>query len=80
MRRAFDAPIYRRTLNAGIAAVKGGDLVEDRLLLRKAAAMKPTDPLPWLSVTTRSRLVVLSATVLLLALYLLRISFGGFGL
>lgn len=54
-RRAFDEPFYRRTLNAGIAAVKGGDLAEARLLLRKAAEMKPTDPLPWLwlSATTQ---------------------------
>jgi DNA-directed RNA polymerase subunit RPC12/RpoP len=54
-RRAFDEPFYRRTLNAGIAAVKGGDFAEARLLLRKAAEMKPTDPLPWLwlSATTQ---------------------------
>lgn len=47
-RKAFDEPFYRRTLNAGIAAVKGGDFAEANLLLRKAAEMKPTDPLPWL--------------------------------
>lgn len=42
-------------LNAGIAAAKGGDSAEARLLLRKAAEMKPTDPLLWLwlSATTQ---------------------------
>ncbi|GAB4476491.1 MAG: hypothetical protein Kow0088_14420 [Anaerolineales bacterium] len=54
-RKAFDETYYRRTLNAGIAAVKGGDLAEARLLLRKAAEMMPTDPSPWLwlSATTQ---------------------------
>ncbi len=51
----FDEDYYRRTLNAGINAVKGGDFAEARLLLRKAAEMKPTDPQPWLwlSATTQ---------------------------
>lgn len=54
-RRAFDEDFYQRTLQAGIAAVKGKDFVEARLLLRKAAEMKPTDPQPWLwlSATTQ---------------------------
>lgn len=54
-RRAFDEEFYRRTLNAGIAAVKGKDFAEARFLLRKAAEMKPTDPQPWLwlSATTQ---------------------------
>ncbi len=54
-RRAFDEEQYHRTLNAGIAAVKGGDVTQARLLLNKAAEMKPTDPLPWLwlSATTQ---------------------------
>ncbi|PWH16575.1 MAG: hypothetical protein DDG59_09420 [Anaerolineae bacterium] len=54
-RQAFDEQFYRQTLSAGVAAVKGGDFAEARLLLRKAAQMKPSDPLPWLwlSATTQ---------------------------
>lgn len=54
-RRAFDEDFYRRTLNDGIAAVKGRDFSEARLLLLKATEMKPTDPQPWLwlSATTQ---------------------------
>jgi|GEM_PF-1919660 Tfp pilus assembly protein PilF len=95
-RRAFDEPFYRRTLNAGIAAVKGGDFAEARLLLRKAAEMKPTDPYHLFVNAQNGKvsggkpvdrvkqvafflLVALSAVVLLLALYLLGLSFGRFG-
>ncbi len=54
-RHAFDEEQYRKTLNAGIAAIKGGNLTEAQSVLHKAAEMKPTDPQPWLwlSATTQ---------------------------
>jgi len=47
-RSDFDELQYRRIVNAGIAAVKGGDCQQARELLHKATEMKPTDPDPWL--------------------------------
>jgi DNA-directed RNA polymerase subunit RPC12/RpoP len=44
----FDELQYRRIVNAGIAAVKAGDLQQARQLLHKATEMKLTDPDPWL--------------------------------
>jgi DNA-directed RNA polymerase subunit RPC12/RpoP len=44
----FDEMQYERTVNAGIAAVKGGDRQQARTLLFKAVEMKNSDPEPWL--------------------------------
>ena len=44
----FDALQYERLLNAGIAAIKGGDRLQARQLLQKVTEMKPSDPQPWL--------------------------------
>ncbi len=47
-REYYDDEQYRRTLISGIAAVKSGDRDQARMLLKKAAEMKSTDPQPWL--------------------------------
>lgn len=47
-RKFFDEEQYRHTLLSGIAAVKSDDRQQARLLLKKAAEMKSTDPQPWL--------------------------------
>jgi ribosomal protein S27E len=44
----FDTLQYERLLNAGIAAIKGGDRLQARQLLQKVTEMKPSDPQPWL--------------------------------
>lgn len=44
----YDEEQFERLVNAGIAAVKGGNQEQARGLLFKAAGMKPTDPRPWL--------------------------------
>jgi len=51
----FDEMQYERLINAGIAAVKGGDWQQARTLLTKASEMKPGDAKPWLwlSATTQ---------------------------
>jgi DNA-directed RNA polymerase subunit RPC12/RpoP len=53
-RMDFDEQQYRQIVSAGVAAVKGGERPQARVLLRKAVEMKPTDPQPWiwLSATT----------------------------
>jgi DNA-directed RNA polymerase subunit RPC12/RpoP len=47
-RMDFDELQYEQTVNAGIAAVKGGDFDQARMLLNKATEMKPGDTMPWL--------------------------------
>lgn len=47
-RRDFDDQRVEQLISSGIAAVKGGDFEQARLLLEKAAAMVPTDARPWL--------------------------------
>ena len=44
----FDELQYEQLVQAGIAALKGGERQQARSLLFKAAEMKPTDPGPWL--------------------------------
>jgi len=44
----FDELQYEQLVQAGIAALKGGERQQARSLLFKAAEMKPTDPNVWL--------------------------------
>jgi len=44
----FDQQRFESGLNAGIAAVKGGEMKQARKLLTKAVEMIPTDPRPWI--------------------------------
>ena len=43
-----DEEHYHQTLLSGIAAAKSGNLEQARTLLQKASEMKPSDPQPWL--------------------------------